>query len=68
MLLLLSQHNQHFLWIGSEFDVEMDEDDSNKAYLEWASKVSAGEVKFENLVGKHLLINSIQVERYVFFV
>mmetsp|Transcript_3157 Transcript_3157/g.4475 ORF Transcript_3157/g.4475 Transcript_3157/m.4475 type:complete len:1125 (-) Transcript_3157:154-3528(-) len=62
MLLLLSPHNQHFLWIGSEFEVEMDED-SDKAYLDWASKVAAGEVKFENLVGKHLLVNSIQIER-----
>lgn len=32
--------------------------------LKWAATVLTGEVKFEDMVGPHLLISTVQIERY----
>ena len=68
MLLLLSQHGKHFIWIGCDVEIDgnsVHEDDTatDDFLLHWAADVTAGEVKFVNLVGKYLLTNDVRVER-----
>lgn len=68
MLLLLSQHGKHFIWIGSDVEIDgkcVHEDDTvtDDFLRNWAADVATGEVKFGNLIGKHLLTTDVHVER-----
>lgn len=70
-LLLLCPDNQHYLWLGADFDIEsagilVDEgadvpSDSN--IVRWCCGVLNGEVKHDNMTGKHLS-KRLRVIRY----
>lgn len=68
-MLLLSQYGKHFLWVGSDAEIEgrfvHDEAaESSDLYLRgWAASVGKGEVNFDQLIGKNLLKNDVRIER-----
>ncbi len=64
-LLLLCPALPHFLWVGKQFDRRSAgiATDSEAAWVQWASGVAAGEVKFDGAVGRHLAASSLRVER-----